>query len=188
VGYEIDAGEGTFYGPKIDVKIRDAIGRLWQCSTTQVDFNLPERFDLAYIGEDSARHRPVMLHRTILGSMERFFGVLVEHYAGAFPMWLAPEQVAVLTVTDRQHEFAREVAELLGGRGLRPVLNLENEKLGAKIRKARLERVPAIAVIGDKEVEGRGVALRTRAEGDVGFKPLEEFIDWIVKEATEPAV
>jgi threonyl-tRNA synthetase len=188
VDFRLDKGEGTFYGPKIDVKIRDAIGRLWQCSTAQVDFNLPERFDLSYIGEDSQRHRPVMLHRTILGSMERFFGVLVEHHAGAFPMWLAPEQVVLLTVTDRQHEFAREVGELLVSRGIRATLNLDNEKLGAKIRKARLERIPAMAVIGDKEVEGRGVSLRTRADGDVGFKPLAEFVEWVVKEATEPAV
>ena len=186
IDYKIDEGEGTFYGPKIDVKIRDAIGRLWQCSTTQVDFNLPDRFDLAYIGEDSSRHRPVMLHRTILGSMERFFGVLVEHYAGAFPMWLSPEQVELVTVADRHIEFAREVKELLKGRGIRAQLNEDNEKLGAKIRKARLLRVPAIAVIGDKEVESRGVSLRTRAEGELGLRPLDDFIDWIVKEATAP--
>jgi threonyl-tRNA synthetase len=186
--FEIDAGEGTFYGPKIDVKIRDALGRLWQCSTCQVDFNLPERFDLAYIGEDSARHRPVMLHRTILGSMERFFGVLTEHYAGAFPMWLAPEQVAVLTVADRHHEFAREVGELLEARGLRVLLDLDNEKLGAKIRKARLMRIPAMAIIGDREVEGRAVSLRTRADGDVGSVELDAFVERMVEEGREPGV
>jgi len=188
IPFKIDEGEGTFYGPKIDIKIRDAIGRLWQCATTQVDFNLPERFDLSYIGEDSSRHRPVMLHRTILGSMERFFGVLVEHFAGAFPLWLAPEQVALMTVTDRQVEFAREVAGILSGHGIRVLLNEENEKLGAKIRKARLMRIPVLAVLGDKEVEDRGVSVRTRAEGELGFRPLGEFVEWIVKEATEPSV
>ncbi len=188
IDYKIDEGEGTFYGPKIDIKIRDAIGRLWQCSTIQVDFNLPDRFDLAYIGEDSKRHRPVMLHRTILGSMERFFGILIEHYAGAFPMWLAPQQVAVLTVTDGQHDFAREVANALEQRGARVVLNLDSEKLGAKIRKARLMRIPAIAVVGDREVEQRGVSLRTRVSGDLGFKPLDEFLEWMVNEGTEPKV
>jgi threonyl-tRNA synthetase len=188
VDYALDPGEGTFYGPKIDVKIRDAIGRLWQCSTAQVDFNLPERFDLAYIGADSQRHRPVMLHRTILGSMERFFGVLVEHHAGAFPLWLAPEQVALLTVTDAQHAFARQLAERLRSRGVRAVTDLANEKLGAKIRAARLKRIPAIGVIGDREVAERGVALRTRADGDRGFLPLDEFEKWIGEAGAVPAV
>jgi threonyl-tRNA synthetase len=188
VAYTVDEGGGSFYGPKIDMKIRDAIGRLWQCSTIQCDFNLPERFDLAYIGEDSKRHRPVMVHRTILGSMERFFGVLIEHYGGAFPAWLAPEQVAVLTVAERHEEFAKEVAAVLAGNGLRAVLNLDNQKLGAKIREARLARVPAMVVIGDKEAEGRGVALRTRAGGDLGFMPLDSFVEWMLKEAKEPAV
>jgi threonyl-tRNA synthetase len=186
--FEIDEGEGTFYGPKIDVKIRDAIGRLWQCSTCQVDFNLPERFDLNYIGEDSARHRPVMLHRTILGSMERFFGVLTEHYAGAFPMWLAPEQVALLTVADRHNEYAREVGQLLGAKGLRVKLDLTNEKLGAKIRQARLWRIPAMAIIGDREVEDRTVSLRTRADGEVGAVALDAFVERMVDESKEPGV
>jgi threonyl-tRNA synthetase len=186
IAYEVDEGGGAFYGPKIDIKIRDAIGRLWQCSTIQVDPNLPERFDLAYIGEDSKRHRPVMLHRTILGSMERFFGVMVEHYAGAFPAWLAPEQIAILTVTDRQQEFAREVQRILVDRGFRVEMFLENDKLGAKIRAARLKRIPAMAVIGDKEVEGRGVALRSRADGELGFKTTDELVAWLEKEAAEP--
>lgn len=188
IDFEIDEGEGTFYGPKIDIKIRDAIGRLWQCSTTQVDFNLPDRFDLAYIGEDSSRHRPVMLHRTILGSMERFFGVLTEHFAGAFPMWLAPEQIAIVTVADRHIEFARLVKEKLASMGIRVQLNEDNEKLGAKIRKARLMRIPAIAVIGDKEVEGQGVSLRTRADGELGFRLLDDLMEWLSKEATAPPV
>ncbi len=188
VTYTIDEGEGTFYGPKIDTKIRDAIGRQWQCSTTQVDFNLPERFDLAFIGQDSKRHRPVVLHRTILGSMERFFGVLIEHYAGAFPMWLAPEQITLLTVTDEHREFAREVESLLAVRDIRVTTNLNSEKLGAKIRDARLMRIPAMAVIGDREVKDRGVSLRTRKEGDKGFIPLDDFFDWIAKEAMAPSI
>ena len=188
IKYEADEGGGAFYGPKIDIKIRDAIGRLWQCSTIQADFNLPERFDLAYIGDDSKRHRPVMLHRTILGSMERFFGVMVEHYAGAFPAWLAPEQIAVLTVTDRQIEFANEVRRVLADKGFRVEMYLDNDKLGAKIRLARLKRIPAMAVIGDKEVEGRGVALRSRADGELGFKTIDELIAWLEKDAAEPRV
>jgi len=188
IEYGIDEGGGAFYGPKIDIKIRDAIGRLWQCSTIQADFNLPERFDLAYVGEDSKRHRPVMLHRTILGSMERFFGVMVEHYAGAFPAWLAPEQIAILTVTDRQIAFAAEVQRALADRGFRVEMHLENDKLGAKIRAARLKRIPAMAVIGDKEVEARGVALRSRADGELGFKTIDELIAWLEKEAAEPRI
>ncbi|MCP4605440.1 MAG: threonine--tRNA ligase [Proteobacteria bacterium] len=188
IDYEIDEGEGTFYGPKIDVKIRDAIGRLWQCSTIQVDFNLPERFDLSYIGTDSKRHRPVMLHRTILGSMERFFGVFIEHYAGAFPMWLAPEQVTLLTVSDRHAEFAREVETILSKQGIRVTTNSSSEKLGAKIREARLMRIPAMAVIGDREIADRGVSLRTRKEGDKGFVSLDVFIEWLAKETLEPSV
>jgi threonyl-tRNA synthetase len=188
ITYTIDEGEGTFYGPKIDIKIRDAIGRLWQCSTIQVDFNLPERFDMSYIAEDSKRHRPVVLHRTILGSMERFFGVLVEHYAGAFPMWLAPEQVTILSVADRHAEYAQEVADLLNKNGIRAITNLNNDKLGAKIREARLMRIPAMTVIGDKELEGRGVALRTRKDGEKGFIPLDNFLEWIINEAKEPTI
>ncbi len=186
VAYTIDEGEGTFYGPKIDIKIKDAIGRLWQCSTIQVDFNLPERFDLTYVGEDSARHRPVMVHRAILGSIERFFGILIEHYAGSFPMWLAPEQVTVLTIAERHDGFAKEVVDILKERGLRVVSDLSKDKLGAKIRNARLTRIPAIAVIGDREVEERGVSLRTRADGDVGFKTIEELCSWLTEETKEP--
>lgn len=188
VAYTIDEGEGTFYGPKIDIKIQDAIGRLWQCSTIQVDFNLPERFDLTYIGEDSARHRPVMVHRAILGSIERFFGILTEHYAGAFPMWLAPIQAVVLPIAERHHEFAREVANALKGQGLRVQVDEDNEKLGAKIRQARMRRIPAMAVIGDRELEDKGVSLRTRADGDVGFKSLDELTSWLKAEAKEPSI
>lgn len=188
VKFSVDEGGGAFYGPKIDIKIRDAIGRLWQCTTIQVDFNLPDRFDIAYIAQDSKRHRPVMLHRALLGSIERFFGIMVEHYAGAFPMWLMPEQVAILTVAERHEDHARKVEAALRERGLRPVLDTSAEKLGAKIRNARNLRIPAIAVVGDEEVAKCGVALRTRTEGDVGFKPLDEFLDWITLEAKEPSL
>ena len=153
-----------------------------------MDFNLPERFDLTYIGEDSAKHRPVMLHRAILGSIERFFGVLTEHYAGAFPMWLAPTQIAILPISDRHLPFARELAGNLASRNLRVEVDDENEKLGAKIRKARNLRIPAMAVIGDKELEARGVSLRTRTSGDMGFKSLDDLISWLEVEAKEPSL
>ncbi len=188
VRYSIDEGEGTFYGPKIDIKIKDAIGRLWQCSTLQVDFNLPERFDLSYIGEDSAKHRPVMLHRAILGSIERFFGILTEHYAGAFPMWLAPTQIAVLTIADRHLSFAKELGATLAAQDIRVAVDDDNEKLGAKIRRARNLRIPAMAVIGDREIEERGVSLRTRASGDMGFKSVDDLISWLKEEAKEPSL
>jgi threonyl-tRNA synthetase len=186
--FSVDEGDGAFYGPKIDIKIKDAIGRMWQCSTIQCDFNLPERFNISYVGDDSKRHRPVMLHRTILGSMERFFGVLIEHYAGAFPIWMAPEQVMVLTVADRHNEFAKRVVSLLEDRDIRVVTNLSSDKLGAKIRQARMKRIPVMAVIGDRELDDQGVALRTRADGDVGFVSLVEFEKWIIAEAAEPSV
>ncbi len=186
IPYEVDEGEGTFYGPKIDIKIRDALKRLWQCSTIQCDFNLPERFDLSYVGEDSKRHRPVMLHRTILGSMERFFGVLIEHHGGAFPMWLAPEQVTVLTVTDHHRDHAQKVEGLLREQGIRVVSDLRNEKLGAKIREARLSRVPMMAIIGDRELADQGVALRTR-KGDQGFLALDAFLERVTEESKPPS-
>ncbi|MBN2803608.1 MAG: threonine--tRNA ligase [Deltaproteobacteria bacterium] len=188
VKYKIDEGGGAFYGPKIDVKIKDAIGRVWQCSTVQVDFNLPERFDLSYIGEDSKRHRPVMIHRALLGSIERFFGIMVEHYAGAFPMWLAPQQVAILTVSEKHAEFANEVKQALDKSGIRCNINNDNEKLGAKIRETRLNRIPATAVIGDKEVEDRGVSLKTRADGDIGFLKLDEFVAYIKEKSAPPQI
>lgn len=188
VAYSIDEGGGAFYGPKIDVKIKDAIGRVWQCSTVQVDFNLPERFDLSYVGEDSAKHRPVMIHRALLGSIERFFGIMVEHYAGAFPMWLAPVQVSLLTVADRHLEWAKKVESILREKGLRVSVNADNEKLGAKIRQSRLQRIPAMAVIGDKEVEEGGVSLKTRAEGDVGFLDAEKFVQFLEEKAAPPEI
>ena len=157
IPYERIEGEAAFYGPKIDFKIEDAIGRLWQLGTVQWDFNLPERFELEYIGEDNKPHRPVMVHRALFGSIERFFGVLIEHYAGAFPMWLAPVQVAVLPITDRINEYAEKVAQELRGSGLRVEVNVRSDKIGAKIRDAQMQKIPFMLVLGDREMEeGKG--------------------------------
>lgn len=173
--YERMDDEAAFYGPKIDIKVEDAIGRLWQLSTIQFDFNLNERFELEYIGEDNKPHRPVMIHRALFGSMERFFGVLIEHYAGAFPMWLAPVQVAVLPITDRVNEYAEKVAAELRGAGLRVEANLRSEKIGAKIRDAQMQKVPFMLVLGDREMEQGNVAVRERSKGDIGVMSIEEF-------------
>ena len=167
--------EAAFYGPKIDIKVEDAIGRLWQLTTVQFDFNLPERFQLEYIGEDNKPHRPIMIHRALLGSMERFFGVLIEHYAGAFPLWLAPVQVAVLPITDRVNEYAEKVGSELKQIGLRVETNLRSEKIGAKIRDAQLQKVPFMLVLGDREMEQGQVAVRERVKGDDGVMSLDEF-------------
>jgi threonyl-tRNA synthetase len=175
ISYERIEGEAAFYGPKIDFKVEDAIGRLWQLGTVQWDFNLPERFELEYIGEDNKPHRPVMVHRALFGSVERFFGVLIEHYAGAFPMWLAPVQVAVLPITDRINDYATSVAAALRQSGLRVAANLRSEKIGAKIRDAQMQKVPFMLVLGDRELEQQQVAVRERAQGDVGVMSLEEF-------------
>jgi threonyl-tRNA synthetase len=175
IPYERIEGEAAFYGPKIDIKIEDAIGRLWQLGTVQYDFNLPERFELEYVGEDNRPHRPVMIHRALFGSVERFFGVLVEHYAGAFPLWLAPVQVAVLPITDRVNEYAERVGQSLRAAGLRAEVNTRGEKIGAKIRDAQLQKIPFMLVCGDREAEADQVAVRERSKGDIGVMPLEEF-------------
>ena len=175
IDYERIEGEAAFYGPKIDFKIEDAIGRLWQLGTVQRDFNLPERFQLEYIGEDNKPHRPVMVHRALFGSIERFFGVLIEHYAGAFPMWLAPVQIVVLPITDRINEYADKVAQELRGAGLRVEVNVRNDKIGAKIRDAQLQKVPFMLVLGDREMEEAKVAVRERTKGDIGAMSIEEF-------------
>jgi threonyl-tRNA synthetase len=173
--YERMEDEAAFYGPKIDIKVKDSIGRLWQLTTVQFDFNLPERFELEYIGEDNKPHRPIMVHRALFGSVERFFGVLIEHYAGAFPMWLAPVQVAVLPITDRINEYAESVAKELRAGGLRVEVNLRNDKIGAKIRDAQMQKIPFMLVLGDREVEEGKVAVRERAKGDIGAMSLNEF-------------
>jgi threonyl-tRNA synthetase len=175
VKYERIEGEAAFYGPKIDFKIEDAIGRLWQLGTVQWDFNLPERFGLEYVGEDNKPHRPVMVHRALFGSIERFFGVLIEHYAGAFPLWLAPVQVAVLPITDRINEYAESVGQTLRAAGLRVEVNTRGEKIGAKIRDAQMQKVPFMLVCGDREAESQQVAVRERTKGDIGVMSVEAF-------------
>jgi len=176
VTYELDEGGGAFYGPKIDFKVQDAIGRWWQCSTTQVDFNLPERFKLEYIGPDGQAHRPIMLHRAITGSMERFFGVLVEHFAGAFPLWLAPVQVAVLPIAERHHDYAAQIASELKNHRIRVYLDTRKEKTGAKIRDAQLQKIPYMFILGDKEIENKTVSVRHRTRGDQGARPLQDIL------------
>jgi len=176
IPYEVNEGDGAFYGPKIDFKLKDALKRKWQCATIQCDFTLPERFDLSYIGPDGEKHRPVMLHRVILGAIERFMGVLIEHYAGAFPVWLAPVQCVVLTVTDKQIPYARKVVDQLTGAGVRCEAYFDNDKLGYKIRQAQMQKIPYMLVIGDKEVAAGTVAPRARDGRNLGALPVEEFI------------
>jgi threonyl-tRNA synthetase len=186
--YEVDHGGGAFYGPKIDMKVRDSIGREWQMSTIQFDFNLPERFDITYTGEDGQPHRPFMVHRALFGSLERFFGILIEHYAGAFPLWLAPEQVRVLPLTEKQLDFAHEINENLESAGLRASVDVRSEKVGAKIRNAQLEKVPYMLIVGPKEVEEGMVAVRSRTEGDQGATPLSSFIETLQAETASKGV
>jgi len=175
IPYERIEGEAAFYGPKIDFKIEDAIGRLWQLGTVQRDFNLPERFELEYIGEDNKPHRPVMVHRALFGSIERFFGVLIEHYAGAFPLWLAPVQTVVLPITDRINEYAQQVAQQLRAAGLRVEVNVRSDKIGAKIRDAQLQKIPFMLVLGDREMQDGQVSVRERTRGDIGAMSIDEF-------------
>ncbi len=175
IAYTRVEGEAVFYGPKIDIRVEDAIGRNWQLTTVQFDFNLPKRFQMEYIGEDNKPHQPLMVHRALFGSVERFFGVLIEHYAGAFPLWLAPVQVAVLPITDRVNDYAEEIANELRANGFRVEANLRSEKIGAKIRDAQLQKVPFMLVVGDREKEQRTVAVRERARGDIGVVPVDEF-------------
>lgn len=184
ISYERIEGEAAFYGPKIDIKIEDAIGRIWQLGTIQLDWNLPERFELEYTGDDNQKHRPIMIHRALFGSIERFFGVLIEHYAGAFPLWLAPVQVAVLPITDRINDYASEIADTLRSKGFRVELNSRSDKIGAKIRDAQLQKIPYMLILGDKEFEDRKVAVRDRKIGDLGAVSLDEFIAKIDEERT----
>jgi len=177
--YDIDTGEGVFYGPKIDIKVKDSLNRPWQCSTIQVDFNNPERFDMTYRGSDGKDHRPIMIHRALMGSLERFFGILIEHYAGAFPLWLSPVQVEVLTIAERHSDYAVTISEGLKSEGVRTSLNLENEKIGYKIRNATMRKVPYLVIIGDKEVSEQKLTLRKRSGENIGPLKIEEFIDII---------
>ena len=182
IPYKICAGEGAFYGPKIDILLKDALNRRWQCSTIQCDFTLPERFDLTYIGPDGGKHRPVMLHRTLLGSMERFLGVLIEHYAGAFPTWLAPVQAIILTVTDRHQSYGEELYKQLLNAGIRVEKDLRNEKLGYKIREAQLQKIPYMLVVGDREVEAAGISPRRRDGKDLKLMEVADFVELVREE------
>lgn len=184
--FAINEGDGAFYGPKIDCRVTDSLEREWQCSTIQCDFTLPERFALEYVGQDGERHRPVMVHRAILGSLERFIGILVEHCAGAFPTWLAPVQARIVTVTDNHDAYAREARDLLRAEGLRVDADLRNEKLGYKVRSAQMDKVPYVLVIGDKELAEKGVNVRLRSGDTLGFKTLEEVIALVRQDMDEP--
>jgi threonyl-tRNA synthetase len=188
IAYERIEGEAAFYGPKIDIKIEDAIGRIWQLGTIQLDFNLPERFELEYTGDDNLKHRPLMIHRALFGSIERFFGVLIEQYAGAFPLWLAPVQVTVLPITDRINEYAESVASELRNAGFRVEANTKSDKIGAKIRDAQMQKVPYMLVLGDKELDERTVAVRERKQGDVGAMSLAEFKEMITQQKLSRAL
>jgi threonyl-tRNA synthetase len=183
--YNINEGEGAFYGPKIDVKLKDVLGREWQCATIQCDFALPERFDLTYVGSDGERHRPVMLHRVILGAIERFLGILIEHYAGAFPLWLAPVQAVIVTITDRDLEYAENVYQQLNDAGIRVEKDVRNENLRLKIREAQLQKIPYMLVVGDKERENHGVSPRHRSGKDLKMMNIQDFIALVKKECEE---
>ncbi len=186
--YKVDQGGGAFYGPKIDLKIKDSLGRAWQCTTVQFDFNMPERFDMIYIGEDGQEHRPYMVHRALLGSMERFFGVLIEHYGGAFPLWLSPVQAVIIPISDVKHmDYARDVVARLREAGIRAEVDDRRDRMGAKIRDAQLQKIPYMLIIGDKEKEAGAVAVRLRSGEDLGAVPLDELKARMVEEATSRA-
>ena len=181
--YEINEGDGAFYGPKIDIKVKDALGRTWQCSTVQVDFNFPERFELTYRTADNTEERPWMLHRAIFGSIERFFGILIENYAGALPLWLAPVQVILLPLADRHLDACKDLARKITAAGGRVEIYSQNEPMRVKIAKAQAEKVPYMGVIGDKEVENGTVSIRDRSEGDLGEWSIDQLLDVIKKAA-----
>jgi threonyl-tRNA synthetase len=186
--WQLQPGEGAFYGPKIEFSLADCLDRVWQCGTIQVDFSMPERLGAVYVAEDGAKHTPVMLHRAILGSLERFIGILIEHYAGYFPLWLAPVQLVVLNITDSQSAYANEVVAALQARGLRAEADLRNEKIGFKIREHSMQRVPYLAIIGDKELESRTVSLRTQKGEDLGLFNLPDLIQKLDAESMGRAV
>jgi threonyl-tRNA synthetase len=179
--YERMEGEAVFYGPKIDIKIKDAIGRLWQCTTIQFDFNNPERFNMTYVGDDGREHRPYMIHRALLGSLERFFGILVEHFAGNFPLWLAPVQVAILPIADRHHDYAASLDRTFREQGLRTLIDDSREKIGYKIRDAEKNKVPLILVVGDKELAEGTASLRVHTQGDKGQVGIPDFLEKVME-------
>jgi threonyl-tRNA synthetase len=185
VPYQIDPGEGVFYGPKIDIKIKDVLGRAWQCSTIQIDFNNPERFALAYTGEDGKAHRPIMIHRALMGSIERFFGILLEHFAGAFPTWLAPVQVKVLPITEKQRDYAEALVRQIQAAGYRAEADLRNEKIGFKIREAELTKIPYMAVVGDREMQAGTVSVRGRTGANLGTIAVSALLERVQQDLTQ---
>ena len=186
--YEINEGDGAFYGPKIDFHLQDSIGRTWQCGTIQLDFQMPQRFELEYVGEDGEKHRPIMIHRAIFGSIERFIGILIEHFAGKFPVWLSPVQVKVLTITDRTKKYAESVCDMLKERGIRAELDARNEKIGYKIREAKLEKIPYVLVVGDKEAEDGTVNVNKRGVEEKTTVRAEDFAELVVREDAEKVI
>ena len=183
--YKINEGDGAFYGPKIDFHLEDSLGRTWQCGTIQLDFQLPQRFELDYIGSDGEKHRPVMIHRVAFGSIERFIGILIEHYAGKFPVWIAPTQVKILPISDKFNAYAQEVKDALFAKGLRVEIDDRAEKIGFKIREAQLEKVPYMLVVGEKEVEANAVSVRSRDKGEMGSLSVDEFVAMVCKEVED---
>ena len=183
--YVINEGDGAFYGPKIDFHLEDSIGRTWQCGTIQLDFQLPQRFEAEYIGKDGNRYRPIMIHRVIFGSIERFLGILIEHYAGKFPLWLSPVQIKILPISDKYIGYANEIKSILKQEGLRCELDDRTEKIGCKIRTAQLEKVPYMLIIGGKEAETNRVSVRKRDVGDLGSMAIEELLDALRKEGIQ---
>jgi threonyl-tRNA synthetase len=177
LSYDRIEGEAVFYGPKIDIHVKDALGRTWQLTTIQFDFNVPERFDMTYVGEDGQEHRPYMVHRALLGSIERFFGILVEHYAGAFPVWLSPVQAVLIPIVDRHVEYAESVAQRLRAAGLRVEVDASSDRMGAKIRSAQMEKIPYMLIVGDREIEAEQVNLRLRNEEVLGAMSVDDFIE-----------
>ncbi|WP_028962374.1 threonine--tRNA ligase [Sulfobacillus thermosulfidooxidans] len=186
IKYQINPGDGAFYGPKLDISAIDSLGRHWQLATVQLDFQLPEKFDLTYVDQDGSEKRPVMIHRAIMGSVERFVGILVEHYGGAFPLWLAPVQVVVIPITDQQLNYAQEIAQKLKRQGLRVEVDARNQKMNYKIREAQLRKIPRMLIVGGRDLENHTVSVRTREEGDIGAKPWPEYIDELVEQAQMP--
>lgn len=180
--YTVNEGDGAFYGPKIDFHLEDSIGRTWQCGTIQLDMQMPQRFDLEYVGADGEKHRPIMIHRVAFGSIERFIGILIEHFAGAFPTWLAPVQVKVLPISDKYADYGQKVCDALNEAGIRGEIDLRAEKIGYKIREAQMEKIPYMLVVGAKEEETGAVSVRSRFAGDEGQKSLEDFIEAVKRE------
>jgi threonyl-tRNA synthetase len=183
--YTLEPGEGAFYGPKIDIFVPDAIGREWQLGTVQLDFSLPERFDLEYAAEDGTRQRPVVIHRAMYGSLERFLGVLIEHLSGAFPLWMAPVQAVVVPIADRHNDFCHEVGKTLKAAGIRVEVNDSNDRMNSKIRQAQLQKVPYMLVVGDREIEAGATAVRTRAGDDLGAMPVSEVVDMLLRQVAD---